>query len=574
MKKWFQRSLQNQLMVLILLAVILPICLLGAFSYTMANHLSKERATVSSWSSLQQLKTSVEFIVNDVNSMSVFLIGNQEVQSYTQSMDATIQQRRNISGFLANLIFSKPYIANILIEPNNNISSISYIPILNVEEDHLTYDNQNKWWSGRYRNQNSMETQDVISFVRPIRSIHNYTTSGYLTIFLDQQYLEKQLNAINFEWEGSTLILQDDFVIAGSLEHSIEEEDLQLLQSLTSSPQQTLNKKIAGVESTILTMELSDVNWKLIRVIPTKEYTAQNRKFIFLTIAVVFISLFLIAGLVIFFIRKVTRPLTRLTNTIRHAQPDQGIKELPRSNNHEVGQLLTSYNSLTSRIRQLMDKIKRQEAHKREVDLQALQAQINPHFLYNTLASIQWMALVNRDKQISTMVSSLSNVLRFSLNKGDEYCEAKQELEHLYNYVRIQQIRYPDKFELKLNFPEEIKSYHMLKLVLQPLIENSIVHGFLSNNNENGIIEVSGDWNGSLLHVKVQDNGAGMSERQIAQLNQQFIEDEKLQSVLGKHYGLRNVHLRLVLHYGSVAKLKIKSEPNKGTSITFKIPLD
>ncbi|SHN34691.1 sensor histidine kinase [Gracilibacillus kekensis] len=576
MYKWFQRSLQNQLIVFILLAVLLPLSILGIFSYSMANHLAKERSTISGQSSLKQLKTSLEFIVNDIDNMSVFLIGNEDVQQYLKSNHKPVQQRWNINGFLSNLTFSKPYIANILIEPLNNNPNISTIPILTTDRDLSDYNLEHHWWSSRYSSRNSIESQQVISMFRPIRSTKDYKLIGYLSIYLDQQVIEEHLESVDFEWNGSTLLMNEGSVIASNDKQLPGSQDIAELYSLVDSNtnEQAITYEYNGNESTIITTTLSGVGWKLIGIIPFKEFTAQNRYFLLLTFISVIIAALLVIGLVLFFVRKVIGPLSSLTTAIQASDPGTDIRQLTSHSSDELGQLIISYNKLNERIRSLMNRIQKNESHKREVDLQALQAQINPHFLYNTLASIHWMALVSREANISKMVSALSSFLRFSLNKGNEYCTVEQELSHLFHYTQIQEIRYPDSFHLDVHIPHEVNQLYMLKLTLQPLIENSIIHGLLPSGDRQGEIKVVAEWDRTFLYLTVSDDGVGMSREKAKQLQEQFLADEKGEVVVGPNYGLRNVNLRLLLHYGSIARLRITSSPNRGTSIKFTIPLE
>ncbi|MGP4040856.1 sensor histidine kinase [Gracilibacillus sp. D59] len=576
MKRWFRSSLQNQLTVFMLLAVLLPICLLGGFSYFTAVHLSKERATISSQSSLKQLETSLEFIINDVNNMSIFLIGNQTIQRYLKEGEASVGQRRDIYGFISNLTMSKPYIANIIIKPLNDNEDISTYPILKDSDGSTDYSSNDKWASTRYFSQTSIESQEVISLIRPIRSTDQYEIIGHLSIILDQQFIEEQLESIGFEWDVSVLLMSESSVLAGN--HG-ELSDYFLLKNVYPLVNKRGEKGITtqtinGEESTVLSTDLSEVGWKLVGIIPFHQYSAQNSYFLALTFLAVGVASLLVFGLVLFLVRKVIGPLSTLSTALATSQPEKGIKPLPAHSEDEVGKLIESYNKLNNRIRLLMEQIKKSESNKRKVDLQALQAQINPHFLYNTLASIHWMALTSKDKGISQMVSSLSSFLRFSLNKGSEYCTLEQEFAHLDNYVSIQKIRYPKAFQLTVSIHEEVKQLYMLKLVFQPFIENSILHGLLPNSEKQGEINVAGKWEPPNLHVTISDNGVGMSREMVEQLNNQFLIDTKGEEVVGRHYGLRNVNLRLLLHYGTSARLRISSKPNEGTMVSFTIPLE
>lgn len=265
--------------------------------------------------------------------------------------------------------------------------------------------------------------------------------------------------------------------------------------------------------------------------------------------------------------------MTFLTKSIQKASPGNSIATIDLYSNNEIGELVGSYNELNSRISDLMQEVKKNESMKRELDMQALQSQINPHFLYNTLASIHWIALSSKAYDISKVVSSLSTFLRFSLNKGKSYCTVEQEVGHLLHYLEIQKIRYPDSFKIDLSISDEIKQNLILKLVLQPLIENSIIHGFFSLENHYGIIKVTANRRGDFMDFIIEDNGVGIPMKKINELREQFISDQESEGIIGKNYGIRNVNLRLILNYGKESRLHISSEQKKGTTVSFSVSI-
>jgi two-component system sensor histidine kinase YesM len=209
---------------------------------------------------------------------------------------------------------------------------------------------------------------------------------------------------------------------------------------------------------------------------------------------------------------------------------------------------------------------------KTEADMQALQAQINPHFLYNTLSSIHWMALMNQDHQTADMVGNLSDFLRFSLNKGAQFTSVEQEIAHVRHYANIQAIRYPDQFDIVFAIDSQLYLKKILKLLLQPLIENALVHG-LQKKPGKGAISVHASLQGSLMTFTVEDSGAGIAADKLAHIRTRLNEPEEVRGESKDHYGLRNVNLRLLLHYGADAGLKIESTEGVGTIVSFSLPV-
>jgi two-component system sensor histidine kinase YesM len=290
-----------------------------------------------------------------------------------------------------------------------------------------------------------------------------------------------------------------------------------------------------------------------------------------LTAAAIGVASLLMIALVVYFVRRVTLPLVTLTHFLKDTNPEQPLRIYPVETDDEVGQLVRSYNKMTGRIERLTEQVKLTEIRKKEADMQALQAQINPHFLYNTLASIHWMALMKQDNTTAEMVGSLSDFLRFSLNKGVEFCRVEQEIAHARHYGNIQSIRFPDKFELLFSIDPKLLEQTMLKLLLQPLIENALIHGAQKKAGKS-MIHVEGVMDGALMTFVVEDSGIGMSPDKLKDIRGQLAGLTEHTPVETSSYGLRNVHQRLLLHYGSGAGLRIDSTEGVGTCVAFTIP--
>lgn len=575
MKHWIQSSLKNKLFVFIFLSVIIPVFLLGIVSYISAVNISKERAEISGASVLKQLQTSLNFIIEDVEGMSVFLIGNRDVQDYMQGENYTPRQRSNINGFLANLAYSKEYISNISLYPGSDNPVIS----TNAKETEKRYFNENMgntWWTYLQYEKKTQGVSETITFTRPIRSLSDFRTIGHLSINLNKEYINELLRTIDVEWNGSFILMNDNFVLANSNKKEVNQHSMDnIIGHLQESEEVYLTTEtVEGSKSTLFSAKINGVDWHIVGIIPYGEYSSQNRYLLLLTVVTIVIAATFVILLTIFLVLRILNPLLSLADRIRHTNPGETIKELPQSKNNEIGELISSYNALNERISYLMDKVKESESRKRQVDLQALQNQINPHFLYNTLASIHWIALSSGSTDISEMVSSLGKYLRYSLNKGDEYCTVEQEIDHLRQYTNVQKIRFPDAFSIESDIPETVKHFTMLKLLLQPMIENSILHGKHPGINDKVRVTIQIRRKTGRLNFAVEDDGIGISATEITMLNQMFLKDRTEKTVIGKKYGLRNVNLRLLMHYDDKAGLKLSVGKSKGLRIAFSIPIE
>ena len=582
MKQWLGRSLKHKLSLLMIMTTLVPLLFLGLFSYKTAEGLTEEKAKSSGMNTLRQVEVYLSTMVKDVENMSLFLIGHNGVQNYLKTPESDLLQQTTIINFLTNLAFSKDYVANIIIEPLGAKPPISHKSIVGSDFTDITatipdyYEQHPKWWSGVHRQWTFEGARQVITLARPIRSTDKYRLIGKVQINLDQGVIARQIRQAALEEGGYILLLDEkDRIIAGpdeletNMPLTVYYPDMPSFQGKSGF----LDYGSGAGKKTVLYNTLSSVNWKLVGIIPTEAYRSQNHYFLILTAVAVSVAMLFVIVFVVFLIQKITKPLSALTSFLKSASPEEPLPAIPVKSIDEVGQLIVSYNRLSSRIVKLTDEVKRNESLKKEADMQALQLQINPHFLYNTLSSIHWLALMNRDAPIADMVGSLSDFLRFSLNNGREYCQVGQEMMHVRHYVNIQSIRYPEKFVFHAHVDEQAEEKLMLKLLLQPLVENAMLHGILKREGPGEIsVRIASGPQG--MHFSVSDNGLGIPAERLEQLRRQLTETpgESLQPARKGGYGLRNVQRRLVLHYGREAGLHIESVEGVGTTITFAIP--
>ncbi|MBU0956246.1 MAG: sensor histidine kinase, partial [Spirochaetes bacterium] len=234
------------------------------------------------------------------------------------------------------------------------------------------------------------------------------------------------------------------------------------------------------------------------------------------------------------------------------------------SGQKEIVLLAHSFNSMVQKVQELMDNLVEEQHEKRKTELRALQNQINPHFLYNTLDSIVWLAEHERNRDVINTVVSLARFFRIAISKGEAFITVAEELAHVQNYLNIQTIRYVNKFNCSFDMPDELKNYKVMKLILQPLVENAIYHGV---GDEGGDIDVVVRKEGDSLIFRVSNTGYGISDSKIQEMYQMMRGDSERSSV-----GIRNVYQRLNLYYGERAQMLISSVPDESTTVTLIIP--
>ena len=263
-----------------------------------------------------------------------------------------------------------------------------------------------------------------------------------------------------------------------------------------------------------------------------------------------------------------TKRIRELILNMRQAVKGSGdfnVNILPSSND-EIGELVKNYNYMLTRISKLMEDeymLGRQIKH---LELKALQAQINPHFLYNTLDLANWMSVNTNSPQIGALVQALSRFYKLSLSKGEEIVTLCNEIEHLKTYIQIQNMRFSDSIKLEVELPEKYLDCLIPKITLQPIVENSILHGILEKEDESGTIKIHVEEDGNDILIIIEDDGVGMTTEKISSL----LIDSNENDLHG--YSIKNINDRLALHFGSKYGLTYESQYGKGTTVQVRIP--
>ncbi len=289
-------------------------------------------------------------------------------------------------------------------------------------------------------------------------------------------------------------------------------------------------------------------------------------------------SIFVFAGILfgaVFISRKIvagiTEPIHRLCEATKQAASGDFAVRAQEGSDDELTVLNTSFNRMVEKIGNLVDSIRMEQRNLRQAELKLLQAQINPHFLYNTLDSIIWLAEAGEKGQVVKMVSALSSFFRAALSRGRDYITLEEEEIHVKSYLQIQQLRYRDILEYEVAIPQELLGYQVLKLTLQPLVENALYHG-IKNKRGIGHIIVSGKEEDGKMVLCVQDDGIGIESGHLAHL-QSVINGELDEGETSSGFGLFNVNQRLRLNYGPDYGLTIESEYGAWTKAAVTVPI-
>lgn len=322
-----------------------------------------------------------------------------------------------------------------------------------------------------------------------------------------------------------------------------------------------------GDNSKLYTISKSDrTHWTVVGVAYLEDLLG-NRKETQLTYVLIAAALFVAAVLIAILLSSmITKPIKALVKSMKKVEQGQFENVTLQTVGHnEISALTNSFNIMTEEIHHLMIQNMEEQEQKRKSELMALQSQINPHFLYNTLDSIIWMAEGGKNREVVLMTSSLAKLLRQSISNEDEIVTIASEVEYTRSYLTIQKMRYQDRLEFSIDVDQDILDLKIVKLVLQPLVENAIYHG-IKYKETKGMIWVTGRNLGSIIVIRVEDNGIGMTEEQLAHIF------EKKTSRKSNGVGAGNVNKRLRLYYGPEYGLTYESQLNVGTTVTIRIP--
>lgn len=410
----------------------------------------------------------------------------------------------------------------------------------------------------------------VISLSRAVEvTDEGKATQALLLINLNYMYFEEIFSNVNLG-NGGYVYLTNDYgdIIWHPKQNEIYsgrfKEDNKYAATLKDG---ITVENVSGKNLTLNVRTIGYTGWKLVGVTPSAALGVDGIKFRFFVLFVADLFLFLLAMINAFISDKISNPIKRLDGSVREIESGNLDVEIVPSGSYEVEHLGKSIKNMLGRIKVLMSDLVAEHNAKRKSEFDTLQSQINPHFLYNTLDIIVWMIEnENSDKAVS-IVTALAKFFRISLSKGKNIITVKDEVEHVRNYLMIQNMRFKNRFEYSIDVDEEVLSYSSLKLMLQPLVENAIYHGmeFMDGDGE---IDVKVFKEDDSLYFTITDNGLGMSEDMVeALLSKDFVPSKK-----GSGIGVKNVNERIKLYFGNEYGLKVESEPDEGTKITIHLP--
>ena len=426
------------------------------------------------------------------------------------------------------------------------------------------------------KNKNS--TGYVFTVSRAIKDLNSVDILGVISVLVDASLFEESIEKIySISGERFLIVNREGKIIFDSeksnISQHISETDMSfididgILYSMND-----YSSKNNGQDYLIMSTEISEPDWIFIRVVP-EAGLEKGMKSTQLRLASVIIVFFAFCLLVAFVLSNgITKPIKKILSVMKVAEKGDLSVRTETKGADEMNQLGLGFNSMIAEIEELVHDVYISNYKKKEAELNALQAQINPHFIYNTLESIRMMAKINGDDDASNMLFVLGKLLRYGINAKKQIVTVREEIDHLQDYIKLQNHRFDDKFDLIIDVKKNLLSTKIIKLVFQPVVENAIFHA-LETIEGKGFIKLTGYRKKTVAVFEISDNGTGMTESQLDDLSSN-INDFGLQHDGSRGIGLRNINERIKLYFGTEYGLKIHSTLNEGTKVVIKIPVD
>jgi two-component system sensor histidine kinase YesM len=526
--------------------------------------------------------------------IQTYLLAQRELPAGEKPSNGTSQGNDNSQSFemslelLGNFIYTRKDIASILLFKNDKLTLFKSTN-LNIDTS-FAFKNE-PWYINTQKAGNTpvitgphlqsylfQNAETVFSVSRIIEGYDGRGSVGTILVDTNLKVVDELCNSAELIGNGYIFVIDDNSDVVFHPDNK---------NRITANPDKTRNnvyedimplfgKSDAGSFTSIINNEKEQLvfkkmprtNWTVVAVTPYKDMVADTRNIQVTVVIAGLICLIVLFALIQFLARRFTKPIISLTKMMNQA--DEGNLNI-RSDiqtNDEISTLSHSFNNMLERIDSLMKEVVLEHELKRKSDLKVLQSQINPHFLYNTLDSIVWM-IAGNNKNAIKMIEALSRFFRISLSKGQDLVTLSDELEHVRNYLIIQGMRYQNKILFDINVDESLINYMTLKIILQPLVENSIYHG-IKNKDEEGHINISAEIVENDLIISVADDGVGMDEETCNDiLKETFVQKHPS----GSGIGVRNVNSRIKLYFGDEYGLSFKSELGVGTTVYIKLPL-
>lgn len=626
--------IRYKLIVHFLLISILPSIGLGLLTNWTVDRIIERQITDTTLQLIGKVNHSLEAYVENLQSMTYFISFNPEVRRFLEAQPDTSEapawtanteeQTSSVANLLSPLDVSDTNTPEQLLEAGNEYyeirkflqgfttlhSEVAGILVVNSQGQYISNEmyartdqslTRESWYAEALRNKGifkiighphnrnvtthvSYQDSEVVSAVRAILDPDTQQVKGVILIDLKLRVIAETAQDVRLGKTGYlTVVDGEGELIYAPPDPYIEQIPLEHLDPAGSG---TYSERIGGQDFQFVYRHATFPDWTTVGIFPMAESAAEMREIRFYVVSFVFIVCLLGMTASFYLAHSISRPIGQLASFMQKAQSGDLTIRHWSDRTDEIGLLGRQFNAMLLQIHRLLSLTELQERQKREAELRSLQAHIKPHFLYNTLDTIHWMARRREAEDIAEMAESLSKLFRIGLSKGNDIIPLNDEIEHIRSYLQIQHVRYQNKLDYTLRIDPRIQDVHVLKLILQPIVENAIYHGIKERRGPGHITVEAAEEDGMLL-MTIRDDGKGIPPEKLAVLQRKLQAaavvsaegPEKIASALDRAeedqqgYGMMNVQARIALTFGSRYGLTIQSEADQETTVTILHPI-
>ncbi|KHF41573.1 cache domain-containing sensor histidine kinase [Halalkalibacter okhensis] len=575
---------QNKILLAFLLLILLPIFILGLVSYHVTSTTLKDKVGEETLYTLESIGLNLQMVLSEVNTLSNYIISSREVQDFIKYNDEkSLLDFYNQGQAIAGLLYGQSKLNDLVLYSKagqvysfqrtdipsfQQFQKSEFFQLLKAEEGRSV-------WITTADSHKFMENDKLIfSQGRVIKDLNTLNDIGYLILDVRLDRFDEVFQALQQD-DSQTMIVNDRGEVVYHLNHEMIGERIALPQEMMVSQSGTLidhwEKEKSLISYIPITFNENEGSSFYLVSIKPWSFIINETKFIrdITILLVIVVTVFAICFKQLF-LNKIIHFITEFQANMKQVEKGQLSTRMRTFAYRELNQLAKSFNRMVEEISTLLIRVKNEQERKRKAEFKVLQNQINPHFLYNTLESINSMAVLHGSREISKMTINLGKLLRISINSDDRVL-VSDEVRHAISYLEIQKIRFNERFTFEINCDKELEHYYILKLVLQPLVENTLKHGF-DRNKLDGYISIRGGIsNTNQGFLFIEDNGCGISKDVLAAFNESNKWRKTLNQSIG--CGVMNVQERMKLFYGDRYGMMICSQENEGTMIKLTFPL-
>lgn len=581
--------------------IIIPLFLLGVTAFFVVSDMIEKKYSEQTEFTLNALKQSVNFLFREMDQVTDSTIASRALQevldksSYEQKeymkidyleMNEIQRSFKEMLVFHPSVSYAFMYVLNnssmIWIYSKEDVRSLSFERFKEHQVYRETLERKGlPKWVGPFEYPEVTGSGPVFTQIRVVKDLNSLQDQAIMFVQIKGSGMEaifREFSTTQQDHQTRFFIVNDKGTIFFDSSHDAAGQNVNEYTSgglKFAKGYQSTRLNFADQESIVSSIGLGREHWQLVSVTSWSSLTSEV--YVYVKGLATFTILMLLLAFMynMFFVNRIAKSITRIVRFMRRMENGELQVRVEEKGNDEIFLLSRGFNSLIGKVNELLDQVKREQSHKNKAEMRVLQAQIKPHFLFNTLESINALAVQNKGKQVSQMVQRLGRILRISIQDKEEI-SIRQEIEHLRSYLEIQKFRFEELFEFEIDIPEDVMNCSILKLTLQPLVENSIQHGF-EGIDYIGRIRIAAEVVREQIVFTIEDNGIGIPASVLAKF--QYQADEGYLALQEKHahgerrgLGVHSVADRIRIQYGSDYGLYVCSLEQNGTIIRCAIP--